>query len=191
MAARGDVTFSKDVCDRIIDEIQAGRTLSDICNDPGMPSRRSVSRWINQDADFEKRYESAKGIQADVLFEKIIDTAEGRLDDEIIKGKAYKGKNESDNSRRHMIMQEREQRIRAYQFAISKLKPKKYGATQHVEISGNQDKPIQQVTRIELVAPQIPNFAGAQRQMDAIINSAINVLDYEIVDATAVPASKD
>lgn len=172
MSRRG-VEYSEDIADRFLALVQDGRTVSSICEtEPGMPNRRTITRWFTTQPEFAKRFDKAQQMQADVYFDKVIDTAEGRLDDEIIASMGVKKQGESPNSQRHMLLAFREQRIRAYQYAASKLKPRAYGDKQQMEISGNPDKPITTVTRIELVAPQL--------QLQAPTPTELPVIDVKI-----------
>jgi transposase-like protein len=55
--------YSRDIADRIIDGIAAGRTLAGICRDIGLPSRSTIADWIADDQDgFAERYRSAREI---------------------------------------------------------------------------------------------------------------------------------
>lgn len=168
MSRRG-VEYSEDVAQRFLDLVQEGRTVSSICEtEPGMPNRRTITRWFTVHPEFSKRFDKAQEMQADVYFDKVVDTAEGRLDNEIMETMGPKVANESPNSKRHMILAFREQRIRAYQYAAAKLKPRAYGDKQQMEVSGNPDRPITTVTRIELVAPQLQIAAPTPTQLPVI-----------------------
>jgi hypothetical protein len=49
--------------ERILAELAAGRTLADICGDPGMPAPGTVWQWVVADADdFAARYRHAREI---------------------------------------------------------------------------------------------------------------------------------
>lgn len=184
MSRRG-VEYSEEIAQRFLDMVQDGRTISHICdNEPDMPSRRTITRWFSTHPEFARRFDKAQQMQADVYFDKVIDTAEGRLDDEIlasIKVTLPDGKIETPNSQRHMILAFREQRIRAYQYAAAKLKPRAYGDKQQMEISGNPDKPITTVTRIEIVAPQL--------QIAPPPPSALPVIEAKVTERERVNAN--
>lgn len=161
------VPYSEDVAQRILEQVEEGRTMSSICSDPGMPNRRSVHVWLRTKVEFAKLYELAKERQGDVYFDKVIDVAEGRLDKQILDAMKVKTtKDESPNSQRHMIVQLREQLIRAYQYAAAKRNPRNYGDKQQMEVVGNVSKTITNVTRIEIVAPQMVTKSGEPLVLD-------------------------
>lgn len=54
------------IADRIISEmVENGRSLVEICGDEGMPSRRTVYRWLSENADFAAQVEKAREAAAD------------------------------------------------------------------------------------------------------------------------------
>jgi transposase-like protein len=53
----GPTVYSAAIADRILDELLGGRSLADVCRDPGMPSPSTVRDWADQDRDgFAARY---------------------------------------------------------------------------------------------------------------------------------------
>lgn len=60
-----------EIQDRLVAEIQTGRSLRQVCGDEGMPDIRTVTRWLVADADFAHRYARARMAQADVLFDRM------------------------------------------------------------------------------------------------------------------------
>jgi terminase small subunit-like protein len=54
--------YKADVADRILRELSNGRTLTDVCRDPGMPVRSAVRLWVIKDQDFAARYQQARQI---------------------------------------------------------------------------------------------------------------------------------
>jgi hypothetical protein len=53
--------YSAEIVQRILDELASGRTLTEICSAPGMPSRSLVQLWAAQNRDdFAARYRQAK-----------------------------------------------------------------------------------------------------------------------------------
>lgn len=59
----GHTVYTADVADIVLSELAAGRTLSDICRDPGMPSERTVRLWVLDDREgFAARYRRARKI---------------------------------------------------------------------------------------------------------------------------------
>ena len=53
------------VCDRVMD----GESLRAVCEDPAMPCRRTVYKWLVDHPGFFERYSRAREIRADDLFD--------------------------------------------------------------------------------------------------------------------------
>ena len=60
-----------EIQERLVAEIQTGRSLRQVCADDGMPDIRTVTRWLVADADFAHKYARARMAQADVLFDRM------------------------------------------------------------------------------------------------------------------------
>lgn len=66
-----DVEEVTEIQEKVITEIQTGRSLRQVCQDDGMPDFRTVQRWIVSDGQFAVRYARARMAQADVLFDRM------------------------------------------------------------------------------------------------------------------------
>ena len=60
-----------EIQEKVITEIQTGRSLRQVCQDEGMPNFRTVQRWIVSDGSFAVRYARARTAQADTLFDRM------------------------------------------------------------------------------------------------------------------------
>ena len=60
-----------EIQEKVITEIQTGRSLRQVCGDEGMPNFRTVQRWIVSDGAFAVRYARARTAQADTLFDRM------------------------------------------------------------------------------------------------------------------------
>ena len=65
-----------DIQERVIAEIQTGRSLRQVCKEEGMPDFRTVQRWIVSDANFAVKYARARMAQADTLFDRMEEVEE-------------------------------------------------------------------------------------------------------------------
>lgn len=68
-------TLAEDICNRIA----SGQMLGTICGKPGMPCRRTIYRWLEENEEFAKNFRIARRISADALVEQgldILDEAE-------------------------------------------------------------------------------------------------------------------
>jgi hypothetical protein len=69
----GPVFYSVELADRVIGELMGGRTLIDVCNDPGMPNRSTVLAWVRRDVDgFAARYREAREIGGQIMVDELI-----------------------------------------------------------------------------------------------------------------------
>ena len=60
-----------EIQERVVAEIQTGRSLRQVCQDDGMPDFRTVQRWIVADGQFAVKYARARTAQADTLFDRM------------------------------------------------------------------------------------------------------------------------
>jgi len=65
-----------DIQERLVAEIQTGRSLRQVCKDEGMPDFRTVQRWIVSDGSFAVKYARARMAQADTLFDRMEEVEE-------------------------------------------------------------------------------------------------------------------
>lgn len=77
-----------------------------ICDDPRMPNRRTVLRWMEADPEFATRCARAREMQADLMDDKIISLIESVTPESAPADRV---------------------RLSALQWRASKLAPKKYG----------------------------------------------------------------
>ena len=63
----------------ILAELGAGRTLTDVCSDPDMPSDGAVRLWVIEDRDgFAARYADAREFGDEIMVDQMIDIADRR-----------------------------------------------------------------------------------------------------------------
>jgi hypothetical protein len=63
-------TFSAAVAEEIVERLENGEVLAQIAGDEHMPTRRTINRWIAQDAEFCQRYTRARTSQAAAVVER-------------------------------------------------------------------------------------------------------------------------
>lgn len=118
--------YTAEIADTIYDRLSEGRSLRSICDDEDMPSRATVLRWQASDTEFEAGCARARALQADLMDDKILDTADACTPETAAADRV---------------------KISAYQWRASKLAPKKYG--DKVALVGGtpgEDEPVQVVT---------------------------------------------
>ena len=82
MASQGTITIRSDepsgieysdtIADRILHQVCEGALLREICSPDEMPDESEVRMWLRDNSEFSKRFDAAKLIQADTLFEEAI-----------------------------------------------------------------------------------------------------------------------
>jgi len=67
-------SYDEALATEILDQLAEGKTLRAICREPGMPSARTVRRWATDDVHgFAERYERARKLQGDAIFDEALD----------------------------------------------------------------------------------------------------------------------
>ena len=108
-----------EIQDRVVAEIQTGRSLRQVCQDDGMPNFRTVQRWIVDDGQFAVKYARARVAQADTLFDRMEEVEEA----------VSAGTMDSHAAR--VVLD-------SMRWRASKLAPKVYGDRLDVQVSDNR-----------------------------------------------------
>lgn len=121
--------FTKELGETICRRISEGESVRTICKDEHMPDAGSIYNWLLDDKhkEFFKQYQRARDIQAETMFEEIIEIAD-ETEDKIV------GDDKSDGAR----VQARKLRIDARHWHLSKLRPKKYGDKLDLTTAGDK-----------------------------------------------------
>ena len=104
--------IAEEICGLLID----GLSMRKICERAAMPDRRTVLRWMAADKDFAAKCAHARELQADLMDDLILDTAEATT---------------AENAPAARV------KIAAYQWRASKLAPKRYGDKLALEHGGS------------------------------------------------------
>jgi hypothetical protein len=107
---------------KILDLIVSGKSLNKILKIEGFPNYVTVMRWLEADEDFRNKYARAREDQADTLADELM-----AIVDEQPPADEH-GKSDS-----AWVAWQRN-RIDARKWVASKLKPKKYGERQHIDL---------------------------------------------------------
>lgn len=118
-------SFTQEIADAICERLADGKSLRSICDDAAMPGTTTVMRWLNSNEEFRAQYACAREMQADALFDEVLDIADDgrndwmeRRDDE---GGNLGWKENGEALKRSQL------RIDARKWIAGKLRPKKYG----------------------------------------------------------------
>lgn len=133
--------YTKKLAETICKRIADGESVRNICRDDKMPNADSIYNWLLDDSkpEFYEQYTRAREIQAELMFEEIIEIAD-EAEDNIV------GDDKSDGAR----VQASKLRIDARHWHLSKLRPKKYGDKLDLTTQGDKlPTPIMNVQREE------------------------------------------
>ena len=137
MAKRGRPTkYTEALGLRICKELSHGRSLRRICEDEKMPNASTVHEWIldGKHEDFAKQYAQARTIQAEQMFDEILDIADDGSNDFILMTKgdvSYNMENKEVTNRSRL-------RVDSRKWYLSKVLPKKYGDKLDLTTAGKE-----------------------------------------------------
>lgn len=81
MAGGRPSTFSQEIADTICERLANGESLRKICLDEAMPGQTTLYRWLKANDEFREQYAYARELQADTLFDEILDIADDATND--------------------------------------------------------------------------------------------------------------
>jgi hypothetical protein len=121
----GQIPYTAEIEDVILGELMSGRMLTDICRDPDMPHVRTVQSWLAADRDdFAARYRRAREIGCETIADEMVDIADDRSDDWIVR-------TNKDGTTEAILDPERVSKARlrfeARRWRLSKMLPRSYG----------------------------------------------------------------
>jgi terminase small subunit-like protein len=114
-----------EIVEHLLGELCCGRTLTDVCGDPDMPSIRTVQQWVMQDREgFKARYEEARRFGYQVMSDRMIDIADDGSNDRT-------SRQRKDGSTEHVgdpvSVKRAELRCGTRQWLLAKMLPKTFG----------------------------------------------------------------
>lgn len=146
--------FTQEIADLICERIADGESLRSICADDAMPSTSTVCKWLSQQKPFSEQYARARELQADALFDEILEIVDDGLND-WIERKGDDGKTlgwiENGEALRRSAL-----RVDARKWMAGKLQPKKYSEKHQLALTGADGGAV----RIEAVRRVIVDPTG-------------------------------
>ena len=121
--------YTEDLADMICGALLEGESMRKICERADMPDRRTVLRWMEKDPAFATKCARARELQADLMDDMILDTANSTTAENAFANKV---------------------KIAAYQWRAAKLQPRKYGDSSTLEVTGGAN-PLKMI--VEFVDP--------------------------------------
>jgi hypothetical protein len=133
------IEYTKEIATEICNRLAEGESLRKIVKDEHLPSSSTIYRWLLDERfkDFWEQYEKARNIQAEQLFEELLEIADDGTND-------YTEREGSDGETIEVANSENIQRSRlrvdTRKWFLSKVLPKKFG--EKVDLTSD-NKPIQ------------------------------------------------
>ena len=109
-------TYTEETANRICDKLTEGISLRKLCMQDDFPTASTVYVWLDRNPEFAERYARAREAATEDMLEEIFEIADNPEID----------------------VQDKRVRIDTRKWAMGKLKPKKYGEKQTVEV-GNKE----------------------------------------------------
>jgi hypothetical protein len=128
-----------------------------------MPSQSMVFRWLAANTGFREQYAHARETQAEYWAEEIVSIADDGTNDTYLDGDG----NERVN---HDVINRSRLRVDTRKWLMARMAPKKYGDRIEQVQTGDPEKPVQTVNRIELVAAPFPQKTETKGENDGASN---------------------
>lgn len=118
-------TYTEELGNRICLRISNGESLRKICKDEDMPSASTVHLWVLENRQkFSEQYTKSRAIQAEHMFEEILEIADDGTNDTTMKSGPDGSTTEVFNNDHY---QRSRLRVDTRKWYLSKVLPKKFG----------------------------------------------------------------
>ncbi len=126
--------YTDELATTICQRIANGETFRDLDKDPKMPSVDTMIRWLtdNKHKDFSEQYKHARAVQAEKMFDELLEIADDGSNDLMT---VKKGNNEYEMENKEVTNRSR-LRVDTRKWYLSKVLPKKYGEKLDVTSDG-------------------------------------------------------
>ena len=130
--------YTPELCAVICSRLAEGASLRTICLADDMPDMSSVFKWLRENPAFSQQYAKAKEEACDALFEEILDIADNGSNDWM---ESHDPENPGYRFNGEHYQRSR-MRVDVRKWALSKIKPKKYGEKVTQEHTGPEGAPL-------------------------------------------------
>lgn len=137
-------TYTEEMGNLICDKLTEGLSLRRICKDDAFPNASTVYVWLDRFPAFAEQYARAREAATEDMLEEMLEIADDPL----------------------LEAQDKRVRIDTRKWAMGKLKPKKYGEKQVVDV-GNKDGEALKVEGNVDTAALVSSLAEALRTQKA------------------------
>lgn len=131
--------YSDAIARKLCERIMEGQSLKEVCEDPRMPSVRTVTRWFADPrlADFREMYYFSRRIQAEIRVDEIFEIADNTSND-------WKEKFDKDGNFLEMVpdgeaIQRSRVRIDTRKWFAARLVPRLYGDRKEIDLDVTGD----------------------------------------------------
>lgn len=130
-------SYTPDLAREICKRIASGESLRNICRDEHMPNAATVHDWVLEDREgFHKQYARAREIQAENMFDEILNISDDGENDYMTITKGDFSYNVEDRE----VTSRSKLRVDSRKWYLSKVLPKKFGEKLDVTSDGKQIK---------------------------------------------------
>ncbi len=126
----------QEIADYVCSGIGKGKSLRSLCEPKDMPAHSTVLDWVRDNTDFADQYTRAREVQADTIFDEILEIADDSKNDFMESQEGHVSTNQENIQRSRL-------RIDARKWMAGKMRPKKYSDHIRQEISGPDGKAIE------------------------------------------------
>lgn len=126
--------YTAKLSDNICAKLSEGQSLRTVCKSDDMPCKATIFSWLRTNESFLDQYTRAKQESADALTDEMLDIADDSTND-------YIKTDEGDKKVDQEHIQRSRLRIETRKWLASKLKPKKYGDRQQIDVVDKTDSP--------------------------------------------------
>jgi hypothetical protein len=136
------LTYSTEIADELCGLLAEGKSIRQITELPGMPSRRAVQYWMSRYPDFREKYECAMMLLAEFWAHEIIEIADDSSGDFIINERGERAVDHENINRARL-------KVDARRWLLSKILPKRYGDRVQADVTVRRD--MRELTDDELL----------------------------------------
>lgn len=118
--------YSAELAASICVRLGDGESLRSIGCDQAMPSQSTIYRWLSERKEFQEMYARAREVQADTIFDEMLDIADNAANDYMERSEERGGGYELNGEH----VQRTRLRLDTRKWMAAKLQPRKYGDKQ-------------------------------------------------------------
>lgn len=122
--------FNQEIADAVCEWISKAKSLRSFCEQPGMPHRTTILKWLQDFPSFATQYARGREEQANYIFEEILEIADE--DCTMVRADKHGSRDDDGQGNTEVIfdsvaVQRNKLRIDARKWMAGKLRPKVYG----------------------------------------------------------------